>query len=193
MNNEHEPKQSGSNPSDKVGDKEDEVRLPEVVVDRLKNIDHHAGSVPDAVRASIRQDAADVLRKSRTQPVRRQSGLSRRAWAGISGGILASALMVFVMINHQPPLQDTMTITSNQQASQQPTSQNAFSATQIVRSGQDIDGDGQLDILDAFALAKSLEAKDTTDPFQLARMDQNGDGIVDEEDVSRLAMSVVML
>ena len=87
MNNEHEPKQSGSNPSDKVGDKEDEVRLPEVVVARLKNIDHHAGSVPDAVRASIRQDAADVLRKSRTQPVRRQSGLSRRAWAGISGKV----------------------------------------------------------------------------------------------------------
>lgn len=53
----------------------------------------------------------------------------------------------------------------------------------------DLNHDGRLDILDAFALARQLK-QDGTRNLQL---DLNGDGVVDERDVSTLAARAVKL
>ena len=53
----------------------------------------------------------------------------------------------------------------------------------------DINGDGRLDILDAFALARSLQAKGPT----RRQWDVNGDGVVNREDVDVIAMSAVRI
>lgn len=63
----------------------------------------------------------------------------------------------------------------------------APSASPVARG--DVDGNGRVDILDAFTLARRVEAGTATEPA----WDVNGDGVVDQRDaesVARLAVSV---
>jgi RecB family exonuclease len=53
---------------------------------------------------------------------------------------------------------------------------------------EDINRDGQVDILDAFALAKSIESRQTSQA-----LDQNGDGKLDDSDVRAIASVAVRL
>jgi len=53
----------------------------------------------------------------------------------------------------------------------------------------DIDRDGAVNILDAFALARQIESPEEVDPT----WDTNGDGIVDQKDVDTVAMAAVKL
>ena len=53
----------------------------------------------------------------------------------------------------------------------------------------DLNGDGKVDILDAFALARKVEAGAATE----ASVDLNGDGKVDQQDVAVLAAQAVVL
>jgi hypothetical protein len=52
----------------------------------------------------------------------------------------------------------------------------------------DLDGNGTIDILDAFALARELEAG-----RNVSRLDVNGDGQVDRTDVDQIARQAVAL
>ena len=53
----------------------------------------------------------------------------------------------------------------------------------------DLNHDGKVDILDAFALARELRTGVRPTP----QMDLNGDGVVDERDVATLAAQAVSL
>jgi hypothetical protein len=53
----------------------------------------------------------------------------------------------------------------------------------------DVNHDGQVDILDAFALARELKAG----AHPSRQLDINGDGVVDERDVATLAARAVSL
>ena len=53
----------------------------------------------------------------------------------------------------------------------------------------DVDGDGRVDILDAFALARRIEAREPLDDH----LDLNGDGVVDAQDVDAIAHAAVKL
>ena len=54
---------------------------------------------------------------------------------------------------------------------------------------EDLNHDGRVDILDAFALARTLKSGDSLD----RRLDINGDGVVDERDVATIAAQAVRL
>jgi hypothetical protein len=56
-------------------------------------------------------------------------------------------------------------------------------------SAEDLNRDGQVDILDAFALARGLQHGETPSP----RLDLNGDGVIDQRDVEVLAHDAVSL
>ncbi len=56
-------------------------------------------------------------------------------------------------------------------------------------ANRDLNHDGQLDILDAFALARELKSGAHPSP----QLDINGDGVVDERDVAALAARAVTL
>jgi hypothetical protein len=56
-------------------------------------------------------------------------------------------------------------------------------------AGSDLNRDGQVDILDAFSLARQLKQGGARG----AQLDVNGDGVVDERDVSALAARAVRL
>jgi len=58
----------------------------------------------------------------------------------------------------------------------------------VVRP-EDLNADGQVDMLDAFALARELQQGSTPRP----QFDLNGDGVVDERDVQALAARAVSL
>ena len=53
---------------------------------------------------------------------------------------------------------------------------------------EDINRDGQVDILDAMALAKSLENSAAT-----PTLDQNNDGKIDEADIRAVALAAVRI
>ena len=59
----------------------------------------------------------------------------------------------------------------------------------VAVSANDIDGSGSVDILDAFKLARHIESDN---PFE-ARLDINGDGNVDQQDVETIAFAAVNL
>ena len=54
---------------------------------------------------------------------------------------------------------------------------------------EDVNHDGQIDILDAFALARQVKQGSASDK----RLDFNGDGVVDEKDVAAIAARAVKL
>ena len=54
---------------------------------------------------------------------------------------------------------------------------------------EDLNGDGVVDMLDAFALARDLQHNPASHP----RLDLNGDGVVDQRDVQALAARAVRL
>ena len=54
---------------------------------------------------------------------------------------------------------------------------------------EDVNHNGRVDILDAFALAKQIRTQSVTS----ARWDMNGDGVVDERDVAVIAARAVRL
>src|SRR6266404_2347666 len=54
---------------------------------------------------------------------------------------------------------------------------------------EDVNGDGQIDILDAFALARQGKQGSASDK----RLDLNGDGIIDEKDAATIAAHAVKL
>ncbi len=59
----------------------------------------------------------------------------------------------------------------------------------LAEARADIDHNGRVDILDAFRLARSIEARGPTDP----RWDLNGDGRIDKDDVDLVASAAVRL
>jgi hypothetical protein len=54
---------------------------------------------------------------------------------------------------------------------------------------EDLDGNGQVDILDAFFLARKLQAGTAGEPH----LDINGDGLVNQNDIDAIASQVVAL
>ena len=60
---------------------------------------------------------------------------------------------------------------------------------QVPRAREDVDGSGQVDILDAFMLARRIEADDAP----ADTWDMDGDGAVGQGDVDLIAMAAVRL
>ncbi len=74
-------------------------------------------------------------------------------------------------------------------ATTSPGSGPGLAAAPLSPNTADIDGNGRIDILDAFALARSI--RDHSGPQD--RWDVNGDGIVDQADVTAIATTAVRL
>ncbi len=60
---------------------------------------------------------------------------------------------------------------------------------QLSQAATDIDGNGRVDILDAFALARHIEASQPTESV----WDFNSDGLIDRRDVDTVALAAVRL
>jgi hypothetical protein len=123
-----------------------------------------APAVPPAVDAAILQDARGGFSR------RRRFHLAVR-WVGATAAAAAAVIVVAVVLHHG-----------------QPATHVAVNAGPAVAG--DVDGNGRVDMLDAFVLARKVDANATGN----ARgEDFNGDGVVDRRDVDAVAAMAVRL
>ena len=125
-------------------------------------------AIPDETDRRIlwlaRKQAA-VVRKAAPSPRRR--AMIGGAWAAAAAVVLAVGAMTWRQLDHAAPP----------------------AATVARRSTDDVDGDGRVDILDAFALARALQDRGAT----ARQSDANGDGVVDQHDVDAIARAAVKM
>ncbi|HEY5911620.1 MAG TPA: dockerin type I domain-containing protein [Verrucomicrobiae bacterium] len=143
---------------------EEELAAPEKLVAALKRVPSRVPFIPPAVDGT-------VLRAARRQLAPRTSptlfGFKLMRWAAGAAVVCGVAIVLVQM---------------------QRSSLNPFPGGAFAR--EDVNHDGRVDILDAFALARQLKTGRGAAPPWL---DVNGDGVVDERDVTAIAAHAVQL
>ena len=126
----------------------------------------------------VNPDRDTALRRSIRAHFAHRAWWRRRWWraaAGVAG--VAAALLLAVVL--RPDVEDGSGVMG--------------SAARSATAG-DVDGNGRVDILDAFALARSIETGIVSGRFgSVGLLDQNGDGNVDRDDVEIVARAAVAL
>jgi hypothetical protein len=136
---------------------------PERLIQDLRRLYGGELPVPSHVDKSILAAAERRFRyRRRLFPVMR--------WA--AGFAAAACILLAVVLSISPGQPDS----------------EAPAPSQLV-AREDFDGSGRVDILDAFALARRIEASDASG----LKWDLNGDGMVDRRDVDMIAMAAVRL
>ena len=130
----------------------------------LQSLFDPPGVVPPQVEKAILDQARRQLAKPRRFIIRLR-------WA--AGVAAAAAVVTIGVILYQGP---------NHQSS-------IINYPSAAEDRADIDGNGRVDILDAFRLARNIEARGPAD----AQWDLNGDGRVDKDDVDLVACAAVRL
>lgn len=139
-------------------DNSPEVQVPQAFVDDLAEAFAARVFVPPAVDEAI-------LAVARRRLVRRR----RLLWWPAAGAVAAAIALAFWLGQQAGPVASGPSVPA------------------VVAAHKDIDGSGRVDILDAFALARKIEAGHGTD----SNWDVNGDGVVDQEDVDAIAAAAV--
>ena len=162
--------------------------------------------VPESVDRAILTDAAAHLRTiSSVTPARKSVAAPwyRRRWVTVSAGTLAAATLLFMVWpgnNQMEPMP-----TASRSMSETPFAANRASdawadaeveavvSEAMQLAANDIDQNGEVNILDAFALARALDDPNVAANGGSSHWDQNGDGLTDDEDVQLIAMAAVTL
>jgi hypothetical protein len=142
-----------------------EPHIPDRLRKDLQGLFQPPGGIPARVDKAILDQAHRRLAKPRRLVIRLQ-------WA--AGLAAAAAVITLGVILFNP-----------QSAIKNPQS----SRPALAEGRADIDGNGRVDILDAFRLARNIEARGPAD----LRWDLNGDGRVDKDDVDVVARAAVRL
>lgn len=152
--------------------------LPPAIIDALRELDGPA-VMPDPLRD------ADVISGARRHlagvaQVERKRRNLRLFFAGGAGGALAAAAMIaFVVLVWNP-------------ANKPMASQDHFAATESSIADAidpvDLDANGSIDILDAYALAKKIQQGEPS-----IANDFNNDGRIDQLDIDLIANQAVQL
>jgi len=148
---------------------ESQLQAPKALRGDLAALFGAEASVPPAV------DAA-VLASARRHLAPRGRARTAIRWAGVAAAAAAAILLVVI---HLGPAREAPARVAAKPAA----------AKAVTPDRSDINGDGRVDILDAFLLAKRLDTRRALD----AAWDITGDGLVDRRDVDALAAAVVRL
>lgn len=153
--------------------------LPPAIIDALRELDGPA-VLPDPQRD------ADVLSGARqhlvgSAQVQRKRRNLRLFFAGGAGGAIAAAAMIAIVVfignpfRNEAPLADMAAMSPSE------------SEAHLALAG-DLDQDGRIDILDAYALAKRIEQGQPANEFDL-----NTDGQINQRDIDWIANQAVAL
>lgn len=164
-----------------------EDHLPQEVVDALRQSNGPPANIPESLNEAILADAQTHLSRisRRAAPAPKPHRLRWVAW---STGTLAAALLLFALLPETPEAEWPLVGASSDTA---PTLQRetAVASTTTDFHTRDIDGNGQINILDAFALARTMNSGDING----VRWDQNDDGQLNQADVKLVALTAVTL
>lgn len=172
-----------------------EDQLSQEVVAELKRRYAVQNGVPQSVDSAVLADAERHL-NSIFRASTRPNSARRFAWVAASAGSLLAVVLLVLLTpwsaeNERPDSQ-----VASREFSESPADSDRNFATQdtliaaasAVDTG-DVDGNGLVDIRDAFAVARAIQAGHTTVP----EWDRNGDGKVDGADVDLIALTAVTL
>jgi len=138
---------------------QEELKAPPRLVEALRQVAAQRIFVPPAIDQTILKAAERQLSHSRRRP-------AVRVWRWAAGLATASAMVVAIGLV---------------------TTQSRHSAPAFAV--EDVNQDGQIDILDAFALARQVKHGGSAEK----KLDLNGDGIVDDKDIATIAAHAVKL
>jgi anti-sigma factor RsiW len=125
--------------------------------------------------------------------IRRRAGTARRpvrrtrrrawAWAGAGGALAAAAAVVLALL-----------LVPDRRPESERAGEVALAARQAPASPMDVDGSGEVDILDAYRMSRLLRSLDRYEhPLRGKEWDFNRDGDVDAADVEAVARRAVAL
>jgi len=144
---------------------DDLPELPSGLASELKSRYGPVPEIPEAIDRAILADARRHLHQ--TIPVRARSNWRWRL--AVIGSSVAAACMLFLAFKSQEP--------------QQPAN-----VAHDRGSERDLDGNGRVDILDAFAVAREIQSGRSQPEFDI-----NGDGRLTQADVNEIAQRAVTL
>ena len=144
---------------------EDLPELPSGLASELKSRYGPIPEIPEAIDRAILADAQRHLLQ--TFPVRARSKWRWRI--AVIGSSMAAACMLLFALNRQEP--------------QQPAT-----LARDLGPERDLDGNGRVDILDAFAVAREIQSGRNQPEFDI-----NGDGRLTQADVNEIAQRAVTL
>jgi hypothetical protein len=151
---------------DRLGDDE----LPEALLAELRSVAmRNMPTVPATLDAAILSEAKAGFAR------RRRFRLAARAAVGVAAA--AAVIAIALPLVHQSQREST--------ASHAPVVTQMLSV--MPGASEDVDHSGKVDILDAFVVAKLVDAGKQID----VAYDVNGDGKVDQSDVDRIAQTAV--
>ena len=157
--------------------------LPDEVVASLRARYGHGPVVAETTDQVVLADAASHLNSA----CRRQ-----RPWRWIHAGLplaAAAGLLLLILPQSDSPRSPAKTNVLEMSAERTRTSGPAEARMIAAEKSRDINRDGQVNILDAFLLARLVKAS-RTDP---GSGDLNQDGAVDQQDIKLIADDAVLL
>jgi hypothetical protein len=165
------------------------------VPDRLRQDLHGLFQPPGAVPARVDRAILDQAHRRLAKP---QHLIICLRWAA---GIATAAAVVtlgVILLNVVTPDSDPGPQSRLPRFARNDMIRNPQSSRPALAEGRaDIDGNGRVDILDAFRLARDIEARGPADPMHSSatdlQWDLNGDGRVDKDDVDVVASAAVRL
>lgn len=171
-----------------------ESELPQEVVAAWKQKYGPPGDIPDSLERQILADARQHLESTKPKKANREVQPTGRTWMRWSAGVLAAVAVVALL-----PLMNSEPQPQLAQRSASPAARSGVEAAKTAASvdstlgtmvglKNDVDANGVVNILDAFALARQLD-----DNTAGTNWDQNQDGRTDVADVDLIAMNAVML
>jgi len=177
------------------------------VSDRLREDLRGLFQPPGTVPARVDKIILDQAKQRLAQPRRL---IIRLRWAAGIAAAAAGVTIGVVVFNPQSEVRNPQSSLprfagngmSNPQSGSPRLARNGMSNPQstspVPAEGRaDVDGNGRVDILDAFQLARRIETRGPADPTRSGaadtQWDLNGDGRVDKDDVSLVASAAVRL
>ncbi len=140
--------------------------LPQGLADDLRALHRTSVLVPREVDQAVMAQARQRLGRKRV----------RISWA--VAGAVAALIVIAIGISFHTKTNQPM-VTRNRELPER--------TPDFAR--EDIDRNGKIDILDAFALARNVESSAETN----ATWDMTGDGVVDRQDIDHIAYAAVSL
>jgi hypothetical protein len=159
------------------GDRDDDADLvlPPRLLAGLRATDR-TPAVPSAVDAAVRRHAIEYFARQRRV----------RNWTRWAGAAAAAAAIVLVALRLASPPDNG---TGGTAQTPSPSAGGAAASPRLAArtsAPEDVNGDGVVDVLDAFAVARGVRAGRPP-----AAWDVTGDGVVDRQDVDRIAARAV--